>query len=285
MSFTIHGIGVSGGIAIGHAHLVSHTKLEAAHYDIPAEQVTEEIARFERAVHTVRNELDQVRSVVPAGAPAEFAAFIDLHLMILNDATLSITPRKIIETENCNAEWALQVQTDELLQQFDAIEDTYLRERRTDVIQVAQRVMKALSGQPGYVPPPASDSGRNLVLVAHDLSPADVVLFKQHQFASFVTDLGGATSHTAIVARSLNIPCIVALHHARQLVRENEIIIVDGTQGVIIVDPDPQVLAEYQLRQREFGLERREAQTTARYAGTHPGWHRHRAAREYRTAR
>ncbi|MDH4149198.1 MAG: phosphoenolpyruvate--protein phosphotransferase [Betaproteobacteria bacterium] len=256
MSFTIHGIGVSGGIAIGHAHLVSHTKLEAAHYDIPAEQVTEEIARFERAVHTVRNELDQVRSVVPAGAPAEFAAFIDLHLMILNDATLSITPRKIIETENCNAEWALQVQTDELLQQFDAIEDTYLRERRTDVIQVAQRVMKALSGQPGYVPPPASDSGRNLVLVAHDLSPADVVLFKQHQFASFVTDLGGATSHTAIVARSLNIPCIVALHHARQLVRENEIIIVDGTQGVIIVDPDPQVLAEYQLRQREFGLER-----------------------------
>jgi phosphoenolpyruvate-protein phosphotransferase (PTS system enzyme I) len=136
------------------------------------------------------------------------------------------------------------------------IEDSYLRERRTDVIQVAQRVMKALSGQPGYTPPPAGDSERNLVLVAHDLSPADVVLFKQHQFASFVTDLGGVTSHTAIVARSLNIPCIVALHHARQLVRENEIIIVDGTQGVVIVDPDPQVLAEYQLRQREFGLER-----------------------------
>ena len=256
MSFTIHGIGVSGGIAIGHAHLVSHTNLEAAHYDIPVAQVAEEIARFDRAVHTVQNELDQVRSVVPAGAPAEFAAFIDLHLMILNDTTLSVTPRKIIETESCNAEWALQVQTDELLQQFDAIEDSYLRERRTDVIQVAQRVMKALSGQPGYVPPPASDSGRNLVLVAHDLSPADVVLFKQHQFASFVTDLGGATSHTAIVARSLNIPCIVALHHARQLVRENEIIIVDGTQGAIIVDPDPQVLAEYELRQREFGLER-----------------------------
>jgi phosphoenolpyruvate-protein phosphotransferase (PTS system enzyme I) len=256
MSLTIHGIGVSGGIAIGHAHLVSHTKLEVARYEVPAAQVADEAARFDLAVSAVRGELQQVRSVVPAGAPAEFGAFIDLHLMILNDSTLSATPRTIIETEKCNAEWALKVQTDELLQQFDTIEDSYLRERRADVIQVAQRVMKALSGQPGYTPPPAGDFDRNLVLVAHDLSPADVVLFKQHQFASFVTDLGGATSHTAIVARSLNIPCIVALHHARQLVRENEIIIVDGTQGVVIVDPDPQVLAEYQLRQREFGLER-----------------------------
>jgi phosphotransferase system enzyme I (PtsI) len=256
MSFTIHGIGVSGGIAIGHAHLVSHTKLEVSHYDVPAAQLAEETARFDRAVNTVRRELEDLRGSVPAGAPAEFGAFIDLHLMILGDTTLSVVPRAIIESEHCNAEWALKMQTDELLQQFDAIEDSYLRERRTDVIQVAQRVMKALSGQPGYVPPPAGDSDRNLVLVAHDLSPADVVLFKQHQFASFVTDLGGVTSHTAIVARSLNIPCIVALHHARQLVRENEIIIVDGSQGVIIIDPDPQVLAEYQLRQREFGLER-----------------------------
>jgi len=256
MSFTIHGIGVSGGIAIGHAHLVSHTKLEVSHYDVPAAQLAEETARFDRAVNTVRSELEELRGSVPAGAPAEFGAFIDLHLMILGDTTLSVVPRAIIESEHCNAEWALKIQTDELLQQFDAIEDSYLRERRTDVIQVAQRVMKALSGQPGYVPPPAGDSDRDLVLVAHDLSPADVVLFKQHQFASFVTDLGGATSHTAIVARSLNIPCIVALHHARLLVRENEIIIVDGSQGVIIIDPDPRVLAEYQLRQREFGLER-----------------------------
>lgn len=257
MSFTIHGIGVSDGIAIGHAHLVSHTRLEVAHYDVPATQLTEETARFDHAVNTVRNELEGLRGAVPAGAPAELGAFINLHLMILDDATLSVAPRTIIENERCNAEWALKMQVDELLQQFDAIEDSYLRERRTDVVQVAQRVMKALSGQPGYAPPPAGDSDRNLVLVAHDLSPADVVLFKQHRFASFITDLGGATSHTAIVARSLNIPCIVALHHARQLVRENEIIIVDGTQGVIIVDPDPQVLAEYQLRQHEFGLERR----------------------------
>lgn len=256
MSFTIHGIGVSGGIAIGHAHLVSHTNLEVAHYEIPATEVAKESARFDLAVTTVRGELKQLRLAVPADAPAEFSAFIDLHHMILDDSTLSEVPREIIAAKHCNAEWALKTQTDELLTKFDAIEDVYLRERKTDVIQVAQRVMKALQGQPGHAPPPSGTEDKNLVLVAHDLSPADVVLFKQHQFASFITDLGSSTSHTAIVARSLNIPCIVALHHARQMVSENEIIIVDGIQGVVIVDPDPQVLAEYQLRQREFGLER-----------------------------
>ena len=144
MSLTIHGIGVSGGIAIGHAHLISHTQLEVSHYEVPARQIPEEIARFDAAVQTVRGEFDHLRTVVPAGAPAELGAFIDLHQTILNDSTLSEMPRSIIAAENCNAEWALKIQTDELLTQFDAIEDVYLRERRTDVIQVAQRVMKVL---------------------------------------------------------------------------------------------------------------------------------------------
>jgi phosphoenolpyruvate-protein phosphotransferase (PTS system enzyme I) len=256
MSFTIHGIGVSGGIAIGHAHLVSHARLEVAHYVVPPYQVPEESARFDAAVRTVRAEFEALRASVPAAAPAEFAAFINLHLMILNDSTLSVTPRTIIENEQCNAEWALKVQMDALLAQFDEIEDVYLRERKADVIQVVERVMKALSGQPGYVPPVSSDAERDLILVAHDLSPADVVQFKQHHFASFITDLGGTTSHTAVVARSLNIPSIVALHRARQLIRESEMLIIDGTQGVVIVDPDQQVLAEYRLRQHQFDIER-----------------------------
>jgi phosphotransferase system enzyme I (PtsI) len=256
MSFTLHGIGVSGGIAIGRAHLVSHAQLEVSHYLVPPHQVPEESARYEQAVRAVRGELKELHAGVSATAPAEFAAFIDLHLMILNDSSLSATPRRIIETEQCNAEWALKVQLDALLEQFDSIEDAYLRERKADVLQVVERVMKALSGQPGYVPPPVTDTEQNLVLVAHDLSPADVVQFKQHRFASFITDLGGATSHTAVVARSLNIPSIVALHTARQLIRENEMVIVDGTQGVVIVDPDRQALAEYELRQHEFDLER-----------------------------
>ena len=256
MSFTIHGVGVSGGIAIGHAHLVSHARLEVAHYVVPPRQAPEESARFDAAIRTVRTELEELRANVPATAPAEFIAFINLHLMILDDSTLSVAPRKIIETEQCNAEWALKVQMEALLAQFDAIEDGYLRERKTDVVQVVERVMKALSGQPGHIPAPAADAEQDLILVAHDLSPADVVQFKQHRFGSFITDLGGTTSHTAVVARSLNIPSIVALHHARQLIRESELLIVDGTQGVVIVDPDRQVFAEYQLRQHQFERER-----------------------------
>ncbi len=256
MSCTIHGIGVSGGIAIGHAQLMTHAGLEIPRYVVPSHQAAEESSRFDAAVNQVRAEFEELHASVPRTAPAEFAAFVNLHLMILNDATLSVMPRRIIETEGCNAEWALKLQTDALLAQFDEIEDDYLRERRADVIQVAERVMKALSGHPGYIPPPKVETGQNLILVAHDLSPADVVQFKRHQFASFITDLGGTTSHTAVVARSLAIPSIVALHRARQMIRENELIIVDGSQGVVIVDPDEQVLAEYQLRQHQFDLER-----------------------------
>jgi len=255
MSFTIHGIGVSGGVAIGHAHLVTHAGFDVPRYEVPSERAQEECARFDAAVEKVRSEFEELRESVPATAPAEIAAFINLHLMILNDSNISVAPRRTIQAEHCNAEWALKVQADAVAAQFDEIEDEYLRERRADVIQVAERVMKALSGQPGHMPPrPGAE--RELILVAHDLSPADVVQFKQHQFASFITDLGGSTSHTAVVARSLAIPSIVALHRARQMIRENELIIVDGTQGVVIVDPDKQVLAEYQLRQNQFNLER-----------------------------
>ncbi|HSC95555.1 MAG TPA: phosphoenolpyruvate--protein phosphotransferase [Burkholderiales bacterium] len=257
MSFTIHGIGVSGGIAIGHAHLLTHAGLEVPRYEVPAHQAAEESARFDLAIKQVRAEFDELRENVPATAPPEIGAFINLHQMILNDSTLSVAPRRIIETEKCNAEWALKLQTDALVARFDEVVDGYLRERKADVIQVAERVMKALSGQPGYVPPPLqADSERNLILVAHDLSPADVVQFKQHRFASFITDLGGTTSHTAVVARSLAIPSIVALHRAWQMIREQELVIVDGTQGVVIVDPDERVLAEYQQLQQQFDLER-----------------------------
>ncbi len=252
----MHGTPVSGGIAIGHAHLVSHAKLEVAHYVVPQYQIAEESARFDAALETVRAELEELRTQIPPSAPQEFEAFLNLHLMILNDATLAKAPRQIIETEQCNAEWALKVQMDALLDQFDRIDDGYLRERKADVVQVVERLLKALLGQPGYMPAPALGGEENLILVAHDLSPADVIQFKQHQFASFITDLGGTTSHTAIVARSLNIPSIVAMHQARQLVRENELLIVDGTLGMIIVDPDPQALAEYKLRQHQWELER-----------------------------
>src|SRR5215218_4463226 len=152
MSFALHGIPVSGGIAIGYAHLISHAKLEAAHYLVPEQQLDEEIARFDAAVEGVRAELTRLRANVPSSAPAEFVGFIDVHLMILNDSMLSVEPRNIIRSEQCNAEWALKTQMDELLLQFDKIEDPYLRERSSDVRQVVERVMKSLLGHPGYTP-------------------------------------------------------------------------------------------------------------------------------------
>lgn len=254
MSFTIHGIGVSGGIAIGRAQLVSHAQLEVAHYDIPKARVPEECARFDAAIETVRGELSALSGQIPAGSPAEFEAFLNLHRMILDDPTLSQAPKQRIEALQCNAEWALKLQMEELLEQFSRIEDSYLRERKTDIIQIVERVLKALLGKPGHSL--RSIAEENAILVAHDLSPADVILFKQHQFASFVTDLGGGTSHTAIIARSLNIPSVVALHHARTLIRENETLIVDGSNGVVIVNPDRTVLTEYKLRQEQLDLER-----------------------------
>ena len=255
MSFTIHGVGVSSGIAIGRAHLVSHAQLEVAHYDIPATQVSSEQARFDAAITQVREDLIELGKHIPADAPqAEFEAFLNLHRMILEDATISETPRQLIESMKCNAEWALKLQSDELLEQFARIDDSYLRERNADVIQVVERILKVLLGRPGYTLRNVPEE--NSILVAHDLSPADVIVFKQHHFASFITDLGGATSHTAIVARSLNIPSVVALHHARGLIRENETLIVDGTNGVVIVNPNKAILTEFKLRQNQWRLER-----------------------------
>ncbi|MBI1174407.1 MAG: phosphoenolpyruvate--protein phosphotransferase [Sideroxydans sp.] len=273
MSFTLHGIPVSSGIAIGHAHLVSHTTLEVAHYTLPKHRVEEEVTRFAAALETTRQELSALHANRPQYAGAEFDAFLDLHLMILADDHISQAPREMILREHCNAEWALKVQMDELVEQFDAFEDAYLRERKTDVVQVVGRLLKTLTGQPGHVPPaPGHDD--NMILVAHDLSPADLIQFKPHQFAAFITDLGGATSHTAIIARGLNTPCVVGLLHARQLMREHDLLIVDGRQGVIIVNPDKQVLAEYKLRQSQLDLERQKLRRlrTAR-ANTLDGTH------------
>ncbi len=253
-SFTLHGAGVSGGIAIGYAHLISTARLEVAHYEVPRDGLEAEVERFDAAVEQVRGELMGLHAAVPVDAPAELGAFLDLHLMILNDAMLSVAPRELVRTRRWNAEWALVHQTELLVGRFEEIEDAYLRERKADVQQVVERVLKAMLGT-GHLPAPPEHE-EDIIVVAHDFSPADMILFKQHRFAGFVTDLGGVTSHTAIVARSLNLPAIVGLHHARQMIRENELLIVDGTAGVLIVNPDRQVLAEYQLRRSQFELER-----------------------------
>ncbi len=256
MNFVLHGSSVASGITIGQAHLVSTARLEVAHYTIPEQAVAGEIFRFDAGIARAKQELAQLESQIPADAPAEFGAFLSLHRMMLEDSSLSHAPRDIIRERRCNAEWALVQQMETLEDQFEQVEDAYLRERGADVQQVVERVLKALMGQRTPLAPKLSDEHK-LIVVAHDLSPADMLLFKRHEYGGFVTDVGGVTSHTAILARSLNIPALVGLHHARHMIREGELLIVDGVQGVLVVDPDPLVLAEYRLRQSQHELERK----------------------------
>lgn len=262
-SFSMHGVGVSSGIAIGHAHLISHALLEVVHFKVPEAAIVVEIARFESAITVVKQDLEQIKSQLPKSAPAEISAFINTHLAMLSDKALSEAPKAIIRNERCNAEWALKQQMDDIVAQFEAIEDPYLRERKHDVVQVVERVIKVLLGRDqldASEKKKQAKQERAMILVAHDISPADAIQFKHHQFAAFITDVGGITSHTAILARSLNIPSIVALQRARDLINDGELMIVDGMQGVVIVNPDPEVLSEYQLKQNQWQLAQQKLQ-------------------------
>jgi len=255
MNFVLHGHAVAGGITVGYAHLVSTARLEVAHYEIAEEQIDAEVKRFDAAMRTAQDELYELKAHIPPDAPAEFSAFLDLHRMILNDSALSQAPRELIRERRANAEWALVQQMERLVERFDEIDDPYLRERKADVQQAVERVLKAMMGGQTLPEPEASEE-QKLIVVAHDLSPADMILFKRHRYGGFVTDVGGVTSHTAIVARSLGIPAIVGLHHARQTISEGELLIVDGVQGLLVVNPDPAVLAEYRKRQGQLKTER-----------------------------
>jgi phosphotransferase system enzyme I (PtsI) len=257
MSFTLHGLGVSGGIAIGRALLMSHATLEVSHLTVAPRMVDKEIARLDAALKAVREELQLLKESTEH-APAELGAFIDIHAMFLDDPELKEKPREIIRERRCNAEWALVQQMEHLVAQFEQFEDPYLRERKFDVVQVVERVIKELLGHPGRGGLKAAKGIKEetLIVVAYDLAPADVIAFKEHRFASFITDVGGATSHTAILARGLAIPSIVGLENARSLIRDGEQLIVDGMRGVVIVNPDARILEEYQLRKNQLELEK-----------------------------
>ena len=256
MSFTLHGFGVSGGIAIGRAMLMSHATIEVSHLTVAPRMVEKEVGRLQAAIQVVKDELVAMKETTEH-APAELSAFIDIHTMFLEDPELVVKPCEIIRERRCNAEWAMVQQMEDLVHQFEQFEDPYLRERKFDVVQVVERVIKELLGHPSRAVMRASKGVKEetLIIVAHDLSPADVISFKDHRFASFITDVGGATSHTAILARSMAIPSVVGLENARTLIRDGELIIVDGQRGVVIIDPDQRTLEEYQLRKNQIELE------------------------------
>ena len=254
-SFNIHGVPVSNGIAIGKAHLISNALLEVVHYQLDEQEVPIEIKRLGRAINEVRKDLLKIKKQLLKDSSEEFSAFIDTHLMMLDDKNFSEKPIKIIVEDSCNAEWALKKLIDFFISKFDQVNDEYIKERKNDVIQVIERILKVLLGYPNQLNQTNKESSK--ILVAHDISPADALQFKNHQYAAFITDMGGSTSHTAILARSLNIPSIVALQNARDLIKNNEQIIVDGNQGIVIINPSKDILEEYLVRQNLWGIEQK----------------------------
>ena len=268
MTFAIHGLPVARGIALGRAVLVASSRVDVAHYFIESEQIKSEVERLRVARDAVIEELQRLQATMPKDAPPELAAMLDVHLMLLEDESMAYEIRRWIKERLYNAEWALVSQLEVVVRQFDEMEDEYLRERKADLEQVVERVLRHLKGAatPVAAPPPRAPRQQDLglddtqdvplVLVAHDLSPADMLQFKKSVFAGFVTDVGGKTSHTAIVARSMDIPAVVGARSASQLVRQDDWVIIDGDAGVIIVDPSPIILAEYGYKQRQGELER-----------------------------
>ena len=264
MSIQFFGLPVSRGVAIGRAVLAASSRVDVAHYFVAKEHVDDEVGRLRRARDTVAVELGTLQRDLPDDAPAELSALLDVHLMLLHDDTLTGAARSWIVDRHYNAEWALSAQLEVLARQFDEMEDDYLRERKADLEQVVERVLRAMSrgaaaGQAEHAPAlGARDfAGEDpLVLVANDIAPADMLRFKHGVFTGFITDAGGRTSHTAIVARSMDIPAVVGAREASRLIRSDDWIVVDGDAGIVIVDPSPIVLEEYRFRQRQSELER-----------------------------
>ncbi|QFZ83020.1 MULTISPECIES: phosphoenolpyruvate--protein phosphotransferase [Variovorax] len=282
MTFAVHGLPVARGIAIGRAVLVVSSRIDVAHYFIKPEEIESEIDRVRTARNAVADELTKLQASVaqmgPNDAPHELAALLEVHQMLLQDDVLSGGVKHWISERLYNAEWALTTQLEVIARQFDEMEDPYLRERKADLEQVVERMLHRMKGTAAVLAPspprrkraaahhdhddedddPTAGDGFDvpLVLIAHDLSPADMLQFKKSVFAGFVTDVGGRTSHTAIVARSMDIPAIVGARSASQLVRQDDWVIIDGEAGVMIVDPSPIILAEYGFKQRQGDLER-----------------------------
>ncbi|MGJ7615547.1 MULTISPECIES: phosphoenolpyruvate--protein phosphotransferase [unclassified Variovorax] len=279
MTFAVHGLPVARGIAIGRAVLVVSSRIDVAHYFIKPEEIETEIDRVRTARNAVADELIKLQANValmgPNDAPHELSALLEVHQMLLQDEALSTGVKHWISERLYNAEWALTTQLEIIARQFDEMEDAYLRERKADLEQVVERLLHRMKGTAAVLAPspprrkraaatdddaddPTAGDGIDvpLVLIAHDLSPADMLQFKKSVFAGFVTDVGGRTSHTAIVARSMDIPAVVGARTASQLVRQDDWVIIDGDAGVVIVDPSPIILAEYGFKQRQGDLER-----------------------------
>ena len=248
--FSFNGTPIGGGIVIGRARVLESNRLDADRIRLSLEQIAPEIERLLAALRAVRDELSVIARQLPADAPSEALALLDAHQMILDDPMLVDEAIQMIREQAFNAEYAIAQRAGQLAEQFEELEDPYLRERGQDVRQIAGRVLKYLSGT---LTRPLG-AGEPAIIVAADIAPADILALKHVQ--GFVIDLGGTTSHTAILARSMNVPAVVGVQCAARLVHDDDWLVVDGEAGVIFVSPDENVLAEYRHRQAAELLER-----------------------------
>src|SRR5690625_2018270 len=257
--FTVHGVGVVDGVAIGRAVVMGTTALEVPHYYITTAEIESEIARLKRAVATVQDDLDRQKEQLPADAPRELEPLLTVHRLLLDDPMLVDDALPLIEQRRYNAEWAITTQGQQLIEQFNAIADPYLRERQADVRQVIERVLMVLTGNGAELSQDWStvSADQDLIVVARDIAPGDMLRLRQAQFAAFVTDLGGVTSHTAIIARSMGIPAIVGAGNFRRAVHDGDLIIVDGQSGVVMVNPAAHVLAEYEQKKQQYAAHKK----------------------------
>ena len=266
MTFSLHGIGASKGIAIGKVHIVTRGLMEVPEYTLEKSEIEKEVKRFKKAVAGARADLGAIKEQIPSDTASDIAAFIDTHLLMLDDAAITKAPIKLIRGQLRNAEWALKVQRDALVSVFDAMDDSYLRTRKDDIDHVVTSVQMRLMHMDKSMSR-ADDSFAGKIVFADDLTPADTVLMQHQGVVALVTEFGGPNSHTAILARSLRIPAVVGLHNAGPYLRENDTLIIDGRQGVVLVDPDEQMVRHYEKLQRQ--IERvHSARRKLRYAPT-----------------
>lgn len=256
---SLGGTGIGRGIAIGRALVLDAPQNKVPQFQIDAQRVDDEILRFNRAIAAVRRELQHLQSNLPSTAPPETSAFIDVHLLMLDDPLISKEPGESIRRDKINAEWALNNHADTLAAFFDNISDPYLRTKKDDVAQVVGRVMDVLTQRPERSPN-LSGLGHALtdrIIVARDLSPADAVMLRHRSMAAFVTSLGGPISHTAILARSLGLPAVVGLHGVIDTIQDQDELIVDAANGTVLVAPDERLLKQFQRLQAHQHDERR----------------------------
>ncbi len=245
----LKGIGVSPGIVIGHAYAMDHQDIKETLYKLDNGRfVAKEIKRFKKALKDSKQELLDIKKDI-GNRKGIGPLLIDVYIMILEDKTLVDTTIQNIENHRVNAEWALKMTISGHRQIFDAIEDDYLRDRIRDLEYVGQRILRNLSGK---AIERISDIEGEVVIVARDLSPADTVQMTTGKILGFATDMGGKTSHTAIVAKSIEIPAVVGLEKVTREVSTGDLIIVDGTAGVVIVNPDPEVIKRYEDKKRHY---------------------------------